>query len=57
LWHLPPYSPDLNPIELMCSKIKAFLRKVKARTIEALIDAIKDAPAWFQHRGDGAMQC
>ena len=66
LWHLPPYSPDLNPIELMWSKIKAFLRKVKARTIDALIDAIRDAfnaitsddaRAWFQHRGYGTTQC
>ena len=66
LWHLPPYSPDLNPIELMWSKIKAFLRKVKARTIEALIDAIRDALntitpddalAWFQHIGYGTTQC
>jgi len=65
-FHLPPYSPDLNPIELMGSKIKAFLRKVKARTIEALIDAIRDAlnaitpddaRAWFQLRGYGTVQC
>ena len=40
---LPPYSPDLNPIEKMWSKIKAFLRKAKARTLEALIEAIRDA--------------
>ncbi len=40
---LPPYSPDLNPIEKMWSKVKAFLRKVKARTLDALIDAIRDA--------------
>ena len=37
---LPPYSPDLNPIEKMWSKIKASLRKVKARTKEALWQAI-----------------
>ena len=33
---LPPYSPDLNPIEKMWSKIKQILRGFKARTIEAL---------------------
>ena len=33
---LPPYSPDFNPIEKMWSKIKAYLRKVCARTQEAL---------------------
>lgn len=43
LWFLPPYSPDMNPIEKMWSKIKAFLRKVKARTEEALFAAIRDA--------------
>jgi len=40
---LPPYSPDLNPIEKMWSKIKAYLRKVEARTKEALWQAIGDA--------------
>ena len=39
---LPPYSPDLNPIEKMFSKLKAFLRRVRARTVEALRDAIGD---------------
>lgn len=33
---LPPYSPDLNPIELVFSQIKAHLRKAEARTVEAL---------------------
>ena len=41
--YLPAYSPDLNPIEQMWSKVKAYLRKVKARTVDALYDAIKDA--------------
>jgi transposase len=41
--YLPPYSPDLNPIEMMWSKIKAYLRKVKARTKELLEVAIADA--------------
>jgi len=40
LWYLPPYSPDFNPIELMWSKIKAALRSAKARTQEALLEAI-----------------
>jgi transposase len=43
VWFLPPYSPDLNPIEKMWSKVKAFLRKAKARTLDALIHAIRDA--------------
>jgi transposase len=33
--YLPPYSPDLNPIEMACSKVKQFLRKAQARTVEA----------------------
>jgi transposase len=56
VWFLPPYSPDFNPIEKMWSKIKAFLRKAKARTWEALLAAINaalqevsgsDARNWF----------
>ena len=43
--YLPPHSPDLNPIEQMWSKINAFLRTVKARTVDALEKAI---PAAFQ---------
>jgi transposase len=39
---LPPYSPDLNPIEQAFSKIKAHLRKAEARTVEALWRAIGD---------------
>jgi transposase len=41
--YLPPHSPDLNPIEMMWSKIKAYLRKMKARTKELLETAIGDA--------------
>src|ERR1017187_4508003 len=37
---LPPYSPDLNPIEMAFSKLKAHLRKAKARTIETLWQAV-----------------
>ena len=41
--YLPAYSPDLNPIERLFSKLKAALRKAKARTVDALIGAIGDA--------------
>ena len=36
LRYLPPYSPDLNPIEMAFSKLKAFLRKVAERTVQRL---------------------
>jgi transposase len=58
--YLPPYSPEFNPIELMWSKVKAHLRKVKARTLEALEKAITEAlktvtlsdiANWFKHSG------
>jgi transposase len=39
---LPQYSPDLNPIEMAYSKLKAHLRKAAARTFDALIQAIGD---------------
>jgi transposase len=60
LWFLPPYSPDLNPIEKMWSKIKSILRTLKARTEEALIHAIakalnavtaSDVKGWFESCG------
>ena len=53
---LPPYSPDLNPIEKMWSKVKAALRSLEARTHEELLAAIakalslvsaSDARNWF----------
>jgi len=37
---LPPYSPDLNPIEQVFAKLKAMLRKAQARTIDAVIERI-----------------
>ena len=40
LLYLPPYSPDLNPIEMAFAKLKAALRKAAARSIEALVNAI-----------------
>jgi transposase len=42
LLYLPPYSPDLNPIEQFFAKLKAFLRKVAARTFDAILEAIAD---------------
>lgn len=53
---LPAYSPDLNPIEMIWSKVKAFLRKAQARTHPDLLKAIayalscvtpQDALGWF----------
>lgn len=41
--YLPPYSPDLNPIEKMWSKIKAYLRKEKVRIASGLPDAVEKA--------------
>lgn len=40
LRYLPPYSPDLNPIEQAIAKLKAHLRKEAARTFDALVEAI-----------------
>ncbi len=42
LRYLPPYSPDFNPIENAFAKLKALLRKVAARTIDELWDAIAE---------------
>lgn len=43
LWYLPPYSPDLNPIEKLWSKVKSWLRRVSATTFDGLSDAVADA--------------
>lgn len=57
LLYLPPYSPDLNPIEKAWSKLKQLLRNAKARSAEALDQAIAlllpelspaNAQAWFR---------
>ncbi len=40
LFYLPPYSPDLNPIEMAFAKLKALLRQEPARTIDALVSRI-----------------
>ena len=42
LLYLPPYSPDLNPIEMAFAKLKTLLRKAAARTTDSLWDAIAD---------------
>ncbi len=60
LLYLPPYSPDLNPIEEAFSKIKGILRQAEARSREALFGAMgvalsaidsRDARGFFEHRG------
>jgi len=43
LLYLPPYSPDLNPIEEAFSKVKRILRRAEARSRGALIEAISTA--------------
>jgi transposase len=43
LFYLPPYSPDLNPIEMALSKLKAILRKAAARTVAGLWSAVAEA--------------
>jgi len=62
LLYLPPYSPDLNPIEEAFSKIKNLLRKAEARTRETLLEAMgqaissvtdEDARGFFSHCGYG----
>lgn len=62
LVYLPPYSPDLNPIENMWSKVKASLRKTAARTFDAVVAGVKDAlnaitledcDGYFEHCGYG----
>ena len=48
LLFLPPYSPDLNPIEMAYSKLKARLRKKAARTFDALCGALGDICHLFE---------
>ncbi len=57
---LPPYSPDLNPIEELWSKVKGVLRSIGARVVPAVYRALKlglesvtprDILGWFQHCG------
>lgn len=60
LLYLPPYSPDYNPIENAIAKIKSHLKKLAARTVETLGQAIQealqtitryDAAGFFRHAG------
>ncbi|MGH9615895.1 MAG: IS630 family transposase [Acidobacteriaceae bacterium] len=60
LLYLPPYSPDFNPIEQCWSKLKQALRSAKARSVDALQQALSEAiptispnnaQAWFRHCG------
>lgn len=57
---LPPDSPDFNPIEQGWAQVKTVLRAAKARTFEALVEALRvallaiptqDALNWFNHCG------
>jgi transposase len=61
--YLPPYSPDLNPIELLFAKLKALLRKAAARTRDELWQAIgrllaslppAECPNYLNHCGYGS---
>ena len=47
---LPPYSPDLNPIEMAFAKLKAHLRRIGARTIDALWAALGDICALYSEQ-------
>jgi transposase len=58
--YLPPYSPDLNPLEKCCSKLETYLRAAKARTRQVLEQGLKealllvtkkDAQGWFARCG------
>jgi len=60
LLYLPPYSPELNPIEEAFSKIKGLMRKAEARSREALLEALgaailalsaQEARGFFEHCG------
>jgi transposase len=58
--YLPPYSPELNPIDEALSKVKRLMRRAEARTREGLVEAMgwaldpittRDARGFFEHRG------
>ena len=64
LVYLPPYSPDMNPIEEAFAKVKGLMRRAEARTREALVEAMgkalgavsaSDARGFFEHGGYRAM--
>ena len=65
LMFLSPYSPDYTPIEKLWSKVKAYLRRVAARSKDSLYSALgealesvtpQDIVGWFQHAGLCATQ-
>lgn len=65
LLYLPPYSPDLNPIEQLFAKLKALLRKAAARTLDQLWDAVascldafdpEECRNYFRNAGYGSNQ-
>ncbi len=60
IMYLPPYHPELNPIELAWSKLKALLKRIGARDLQALAAALKhtkdlitpsDLRGWYSHCG------
>jgi transposase len=64
LVYLPPYSPDMNPIEEAFAKVKGLMRRAEARTHEALVETMgkalgavsaRDARGFFEHGGYRAM--
>ena len=67
LLYLPPYHPELNPIELAWSKLNALLKRIGARDLPSLATALKrtkdlltlsDMEGWFRHCGYEALaQC
>lgn len=65
LLFLPPYSPDLNPIEMTWSKLKALVRKLRPRCVDDLVEATRlaleavtsaDLLGWLRHAGYGDAQ-
>lgn len=60
VWPLPPYSPDMNPIEELWSKVKTYLKKIAAQSKDVLINGLhsaletittSDIINWFVHSG------
>ena len=65
-WLLPPYSPDLNPVEEAGAKVKAYVRGANPRTLAALYEALvaavhavtsQDARGWFRDRAAYLVRC
>jgi transposase len=64
LFFLPPYSPDLNPIEMMFAKLKTLMRKAEERTIEACWKRVgetlkaftpQECSNYFRHAGHASI--